>query len=118
MKKNGIFCNRRAVFPRLLSLIGTVLEIFTFLALITEMHADDFSGCVVSISDGDTITVMHSGRGEKIRLYGIDAPEKGQAFGSRAKQFVSVLAFGKVVKVEVKDYDRYGRTVADVILPD
>ena len=43
---------------------------------------------------------------------------KGQAFGNRAKQFVSALAFGKEVKVEVKDHDRYGRTVADVILPD
>jgi micrococcal nuclease len=82
------------------------------------MHADDFSGLVVGISDGDTISVMHGGRAEKIRLYGIDAPEKGQAFGNRAKQFVSALAYGKEVKVEVKDYDRYGRTVADVILPD
>ena len=82
------------------------------------MRADDFSGRVVGISDGDTISVMHDGRAEKIRLYGIDAPEKGQAFGNRAKQFVSALAFGKEVKVEVKDQDRYGRTVADVILPD
>ncbi len=53
---------------------------------------------------------LHDGRGEKIRLYGINAPEKGQAFGNRAKQFVSSLAFGKEVKVEVKDQDRNGRT--------
>ncbi len=83
-----------------------------------KARAIDFSGRVVGVSDGDTIRVMHDGRGEKIRLYGIDAPEKRQAFGNRAKQLVSALAFGKVVKVEVKDQDRYGRTVADVILPD
>ena len=65
--------------------------------------AGDFNGLVVGVSDGDTIHVMHNGRTEKVRLYGIDAPEKGQAFGNRAKQFVSGLAFGKEVKVEVKD---------------
>ena len=48
---------------------------------------------------------MHNGRAEKIRLYGIDCPEKGQAFG-------------KDVTVKVKDTDRYGRTVGIVILPD
>ena len=78
----------------------------------------DLSGRVVGISDGDTISVMHDGQAVKIRLYGIDAPEKGQAFGTKAKQFVSAMTFGKEVKVEVKDYDRYGRTVADVFLPD
>jgi micrococcal nuclease len=62
--------------------------------------------------------VMHNGSGERIRLYGIGAPEKGQAFGNRANQFVSALAFGKEVKVEAKGEDRYGRTVADVISPD
>ena len=59
------------------------------------MRADDFSGRVVGISDGDTISVMHGGRAEKIRLYGINAPEKGQAFGNRAKQFVSAMVFGE-----------------------
>jgi micrococcal nuclease len=45
----------------------------------------DFTGRVVGISDGDTISVMHGTRGEKIRLNGIDCPEKRQAFGERAK---------------------------------
>ncbi len=72
--------------------------------------ASDFSGRVDGVSDGDTITVMHNGHGEKIRLYGIDAPEKGQAFGNKSKQFVSSLAFGKVVEVKPKDQDRNGRT--------
>jgi endonuclease YncB( thermonuclease family) len=71
-----------------------------------------WSGMVVGISDGDTITVLHGGKGEKIRLYGIDTPEKGQAFGKKAKQFTSKTVYGKTVKVETKDTDRYGRTVA------
>ena len=70
------------------------------------------------MSDGDTITVMHNQVGEKIRLNGIDCPEKRQAFGRRAKQAASGLVFGKTVTVEVLDYDRYKRTVGDVVLTD
>ncbi|MBW2492972.1 MAG: thermonuclease family protein [Deltaproteobacteria bacterium] len=71
-------------------------------------------GIVVGVSDGDTITVLHEGKGEKIRLYGIDAPEKGQAFSKKAKQFTSSMVYGKTVKVETKDTDQYGCTVAIV----
>src|SRR5207247_10694465 len=67
-----------------------------------------FTGKVVGVTDGDTITVLHNGKGERVRLHGIDCPEKGQAFGQRAKQFTSALAFGKEVTVTVLDSDRYG----------
>ena len=80
--------------------------------------AEDFTGKVVGVADGDTITVMHKGRGERIRLHGIDAPERGQPFTNRAKQFVSDLCYHKEVRVETKGQDRYQRTIADVILPD
>src|SRR5262245_6273988 len=81
--------------------------------------AQDFRGRVVGVSDGDTITVMHQGRGERVRLYGIDdAPERGQPFSNRAKQFVSDLCYHEEVRVEVKGQDRYQRTIAEVILPD
>ncbi len=73
-------------------------------------------GCVVS--DGDTITVLQNGKGERIRLHGIDCPEKRQAFGNRAKQFTSTLVFGETVTVQFVDRDRYGRTVGVVLLPD
>jgi micrococcal nuclease len=52
-----------------------------------------FKGKVVGVSDGDTITVMHDGKGERIRIYGVDAPEKSQDFGNRAKKFTSEFAF-------------------------
>lgn len=67
---------------------------------------------VVGVSDGDTITVLRDGHDQvKVRLYGIDAPEKAQDFGTRAKQATSDLCFGRVVDVEPVDTDRYGRTV-------
>jgi micrococcal nuclease len=53
-----------------------------------------------------------------VPFYGIDCPETGQGFGSRAKFFTSELVFGKVVTVIPHDTDRYGRTVADVVLAD
>ena len=80
--------------------------------------AADFTGRVVGVSDGDTITVLSKGKPERIRLHGIDCPEKRQAFGNRAKQFASELVFGKTVTVQFVDRDRYGRTVGVVLLPD
>ncbi len=77
-----------------------------------------FTGKVVGVTDGDTITVMHNLVGEKVRLNGIDCPERRQAFGNRAKQAASELVFGKTVTVQVVDYDRYKRTVGNVVLSD
>ena len=90
-----------------------------FLVLVFSGQAfADFSGRVVGISDGDTIKVLHNGKAEKIRLHGIDCPEKGQAYGLKAKQFTSEMVFGKTVTVQEQGLDKYGRTVGEVILPD
>lgn len=78
----------------------------------------DFEGKVVGVIDGDTIEVMNEGKAVRIRLNGIDCPEKSQAFGTRAKQYASELLFQKQVRVEAKGQDRYGRTIADIYLPD
>ena len=77
-----------------------------------------FSGKMVAVLDGDTIDVMRDGRAQRIRLHGIDCPEKTQPFGTKAKHFASSLAYGAVVRVEERDTDRYGRTVGVVALPD
>jgi micrococcal nuclease len=70
---------------------------------------------VVSISDGDTFTGLDSqNRQVKIRLHGIDAPEKDQAFGNVARKALGDLIEGKVVDVQQVDKDRYGRVVANV----
>lgn len=80
--------------------------------------AAEFKGLVVGVADGDTISVMHRGRAEKVRLCEIDCPEKKQAFGERAKQFTASAAFKKVVLVKVTGCDRYGRSLGEVVLPD
>ena len=87
-------------------------------AVLVPLYAEDFTGKVVGITDGDTIKVMHNGAAERIRLLGVDCPEAKQPFGTRAKQFTGDLVFGVVVTVRVKDIDRYRRTVAEIILPD
>ena len=81
-------------------------------------NATDFSGQVVSILDGDTIEVLHNSHPERIRLSGIDCPEKGQAYGQKAKQAASALVFGKEVTLQTHGKDKYGRTLADVLLSD
>jgi micrococcal nuclease len=97
---------------------GVLLSAFVLLAWPSVSRADDFSGKVIGLADGDAITVLQERTPVKFRLHGIDAPETGQDFGSRAKQATSELAFGKVVTVQPVDTDRYSRTVALVTLPD
>jgi endonuclease YncB( thermonuclease family) len=72
----------------------------------------------VGITAGDTLSVLREGRAVTVRLQGIDAPERRQPFGTRAKQHASSLAFGQGVTVHVKGRDRNQRLLADVILPD
>lgn len=88
-------------------------------ALFCAATAHAFSGKVIHIADGDTITVLAEGhRQVKIRLYGIDCPEKRQAFGNRAKQHMGRLVGGQTVEVEDLGTDRYGRTLGIVRSPD
>lgn len=80
--------------------------------------AGEFSGPVVSVLDGDTIDVLHNGQSERIRLNGIDAPEKGQPYGKRAKRFLADLVAGRMVTIQSHKFDRHKRTVGDVLLAD
>lgn len=77
------------------------------------------TGKVVRVADGDTLTLLDSNNKQiRIRLYGIDCPEARQDFGTAAKKFTSNLCFSKAVSVDVKDVDRYGRTVDIVWVQD
>lgn len=79
--------------------------------------ASELQGRVVGVSDGDTITVLDAkNRQHKVRLAGIDAPEKSQAFGQASKKNLSELVFGEAVVVEWQKLDRYGRVVGKVSL--
>lgn len=86
--------------------------------LLPPAVAAEFTAKVIGVSDGDTITVLHDEKPEKLRLAEIDCPEKTQAFGTVAKQYTAKLAFGKTVDVTVTGHDRYGRSIANVKLPD
>lgn len=80
-------------------------------------QAATIEGRVVGVADGDTVTVLDSTNTQhKIRLAGIDAPEKKQAFGARSKQSLSDLVFDRQVSVETDKRDRYGREVGVVLV--
>ena len=88
-----------------------------FSALSLAIQAATLVGKVVGISDGDTIKVLDSNKTEhKIRLMGIDAPEKSQAFGSASKQALSNYIYQREVTVEYKKKDRYQRILGKVVL--
>jgi endonuclease YncB( thermonuclease family) len=89
----------------------------TLLCLSATAQPQTITGKVVGVSDGDTITVLDGQkRQHKVRLNGIDAPESSQDFGSRAKQSLSDLVFGKTVTVTSRKKDKYGRTLGMVTL--
>ena len=79
---------------------------FVLLGTVPTLAAD-FSGPVVGVLDGDTIEVLNGHHTERIRLSGIDCPEKGQAYGQNAKQAASALVFGKEVTIQMHGYDKY-----------
>ena len=92
---------------RYLILLGLVLQA-------GQILADTIAGRVVGVSDGDTITVLRDKEQIKIRLAGIDAPEKAQAFGNVAKQRMADMVFGKDVRVDARKKDKYGRSIGRV----
>jgi micrococcal nuclease len=99
-------------------LIISVSTLGCFISSFSVVLASDFTGLVVSVLDGDTIEVLYHHKTERIRLSGIDCPEKGQAFGTRAKQAASAFVFGKDVILDTHGQDKYGCTLADVLLLD
>ena len=95
------------------SLLPVALALlFTF-----AVNAETITGQVVGVTDGDTITVLDADKIQhKIRLAGIDAPEKKQAFGNRSKESLSDMVFDKTVNVETEKRDRYGRQIGKVLV--
>ena len=94
------------------SLIAIVLTLLTVMA-----SADTLTGRVVSIADGDTLTLLDATNTQhKIRLAGIDSPEKGQPYGQICKKSLSDLAYDHVAVVESTKLDRYGRVIGKVLV--
>lgn len=70
------------------------------------------SGRVVKIVDGDTYDILINGEQLRIRMDGIDAPERGQPYSKISKEYLGRLCDGETIRLEIKSKDRFGRTVA------
>ena len=94
-----------------------LLKCIVLMLLVSEANAEIIFGRVIGVSDGDTITVLDTDKIEhKVRLMGIDAPEKSQAFGAASKQALSNYIYQREVTVDYKKLDKYKRIVGKVIL--
>lgn len=100
----------RSHFTRILLVVAALL-------LVSTAYASTLVGRVVGVADGDTVTVLDATNTQfKIRLMGIDAPEKKMPFGQNSKQHLSDLVFNKQVTVEYNKQDKYGRTVGRILV--
>jgi len=101
--------------PSSLALVFFALLLIAGSAAAGGVDSAQISGRVVRIADGDTLTVLVSGHQPvRIRLADIDAPERNQPYGRKAKQALSDLVFARDVRAMVTDHDRYGRLVARI----
>jgi len=81
------------------------------------LNAATLQGKVIGVADGDTLTLLDAQKNQhKIRLQGIDAPEKAQAFGNKSKQSLHEMVHGKEVFVDVQKKDKYGRSVGKILV--
>lgn len=76
----------------------------------------DLNGKVVRVLDGDTVEILSEGELTRVRLNGIDAPEKAQPFGQKSKQMLTEAVAGKMVFAEGEQRDMYGRLLATLML--
>jgi endonuclease YncB( thermonuclease family) len=110
-----------AMGPRVPGLLGGLaLLLFAFApALAVKPDPHTLTGKIVKMADGDTLTILDaSNEQHRIRLAGIDAPEKGQPFGTKAREALAGKVFGQAVRVEVIDVDRYHREVGRIYLSE
>jgi endonuclease YncB( thermonuclease family) len=92
---------------------------FTLIVLVivwAPTFAATLTGKVVKVADGDTITVLQENTQHRIRLQGIDAPERKQPHGNASRKHLASLVAGKTVTVQWDKRDRYGRIVGFVIV--
>jgi endonuclease YncB( thermonuclease family) len=98
-------------------ILRSAFVFLAFVGIVMPASAETLVGKVVGVSDVDTVTVLDVTKTQhKIRLAGIDAPEKSQPFGNRSKENLSDLVFGKTVTVEHSKIDRYGRIVGKILV--
>ncbi|WP_309564948.1 thermonuclease family protein [Methylobacillus flagellatus] len=92
-----------------------LLKVLAGALLAFNVHAETLTGKVIHIADGDTLTIMVNNTQHKIRLLGIDAPEKNQAYGKQSRVALNRAINGKQVTVDWNKRDDYGRIVGKVV---
>ena len=95
----------------------TRIFLFTFLLVATQATAQTLTGRVIKVADGDTFTLLTADKEQiRIRLHGIDAPEKAQPFSHVSRQFLNDKVYGKNIEVQKMDVEQYGRTIGMVFI--
>jgi endonuclease YncB( thermonuclease family) len=96
--------------------VTRLISRFLMVGLLSSMPAiADITGRVVAVTDGDAIKVLDDANAEhKVRLTGIDAPERGQPFGTSSRDNLAKMVAGKQVRVESSKSDQYGRVLGKV----
>jgi endonuclease YncB( thermonuclease family) len=98
-----------------MTMVRILFAMLMALALPLAALSAEWHGTVVGVSDGDTLTLLDANKAQhKIRLDGIDAPERTQPYGQRARQSLAALAHGRVASADCPKVDRYGRAVCRV----
>jgi endonuclease YncB( thermonuclease family) len=110
---------RNLLSPKLYFVRLQLIALVACILCLSACSDDALRGRVVKVADGDTITILDSANTQhKIRLQGIDAPEKGQAFGKASGRFLSGLVAGRDVRVTYAKRDQYNRILGTVYLDD
>ena len=99
----------------------TILQVFRAMLLALALPlgaiAAEWQGTIVGVADGDTLTLLDASNTQhRIRLDGIDAPERSQPHGQRARQSLAALTHGRVARADCPKIDRYGRAVCRVVI--
>ncbi|HKO67528.1 MAG TPA: thermonuclease family protein [Burkholderiaceae bacterium] len=93
------------------------IAVCAFVASTSSAVAVELDGTIVGVADGDTVTLLDTSRTQhRIRLDGIDAPERTQPHGQRSRQSLAALAHGRIAHADCPKVDRYGRAVCRVIV--
>ncbi len=115
--KCNVICERSNEEHRDKGMAVRVITLGLLIGLSLAVSADTLTGKVVKITDGDTLYVLDANyKDHKIRLAGIDAPERRQAYGLASRKHLLSIEAGKQVTVEYQKRDRYGRIVGKVLL--
>ena len=110
----------RSIYKHLLRLLSLSILSCIFLSCdVSSQHeSNNLSGNVVKIIDGDTYDIIVDGKQTRIRMFGIDAPERGMDYYKVSKQYLGELCMNQGIHLEIVNTDRYGRIVAKSFLAD